>query len=80
MIGKTYQKLYREWLDKAIYKFHNLVNTNEIARQLSEKPATEVLILPTIEFKIWEWATIARILFKPFKNNNICIKFVYTLA
>ena len=52
VISKIYQKLYREQLEKAICKFHNLINTIEIARQLSGKATTEVLILLTTEFEI----------------------------
>jgi len=42
----------------------------EIARQLSKKGLTEVLTLPKVEFKLQEQATIARILFAPFKNEK----------
>ena len=52
----------------------------EIARQLSRKPVIKVLTLPTVKFEIQEQATITKMLFKPFKNYNVYIKFVYTLA
>lgn len=80
MISKTYQKLHRERLDKAIHEFHDSVDTNEIARQLNGTPATEVLTLPTVEFEIRERATIAGMLFQPFKNDKARIKFIYALA
>ena len=67
-------------MDKAIHEFHDSVDTNEIARQLNGTPATEVLTLPTVEFEIQERATIARMLFQPFKNDKARIKFIYTLA
>lgn len=67
-------------MEKAIREFHNSINIIKIARQLSGKAATEVLILPTTRFEIQKWATIAAILFKPFKNDKARIKFVYTLA
>jgi hypothetical protein len=67
-------------LEKAIREFYDLINTIEIARQLSGKAITEVLTLPTAEFKIRKWAIIATMLFKPFKNDKVCIKFVYILA
>ena len=79
-ISKTYQKLYRERLEKAIHEFHDSIDTIEIASQLSGKAAIEVLTLPTAEFEIRERATIAAMLFKPFKNGKARIKFVYTLA
>lgn len=70
----------RERLNKAIYNFYNLINTIKIARQLSRKALTEVLILLRVEFKIRERATITSMLFKPLENGNDCIKFIYTLA
>ena len=75
-----HQKLYRERLEKAIRELHDSIDTIEIARQLSGKAATEILTLPTAEFEIRERATIAAMLFKPFKNDKARIKFIYTLA
>ena len=72
--------MYRERLEKAIREFYDLINTIEIARQLSGKAATKVLILPTAKFEIQERATITAMLFKPFENDKARIKFVYTLA
>jgi len=54
----------------AIYKFHDLIDIIEIARQLSRKGPTEVLTLLRVEFKLQERATIARMLFAPFKNKK----------
>ena len=54
----------------AIYEFHNLINIIEIARQLSRKGLTKVLTLLKVEFKLQEWATIAKILFALFKNEK----------
>ena len=67
-------------MDKAIYKFYNLVNINKIARQLNKTPATKALTLSTVKFEIQERATITKILFQLFKNNKARIKFIYTLA
>ncbi|OCK88273.1 uncharacterized protein K441DRAFT_521781, partial [Cenococcum geophilum 1.58] len=55
----------RERLMTAICKFHDLINTIKIARQLSRKGLTKVLTLLRREFKLLERATIARILFTP---------------
>jgi len=64
----------------AIYKFHDLINTIKIARQLSGKGPTKVLILLRVEFKLWERATIAKMLFTPFKNKKARVKFIKNLA
>ena len=54
----------------AIREFYNLINMIKIARQLSGKGLTKVLTLPRVEFKLQEWATIAKMLFAPFKNKK----------
>jgi len=53
-----------------IREFYNLINTIKIARQLSGKGPTKVLTLPRVEFKLQERATIAKMLFIPFKNEK----------
>jgi len=42
----------------------------KIARQLSGKGLTKILTLLRVEFELQEWATIARMLFVPFKNKK----------
>ena len=54
----------------AIYKFYNLIDIIKIAKQFSGKGLTEVLTLPKVAFKFQERATIARMLFIPFKNKK----------
>jgi len=53
-----------------IREFHDLINTIEIARQLSGKGPTKVLTLPRVAFKLQERATIVKMLFAPFKNKK----------
>ena len=53
-----------------IYKFHNLIDMIKIVRQLSKKGLTKVLTLLRVEFKLQERATIAKMLFIPFKNKK----------
>lgn len=79
-ISSTYQKLHRARLTDAIRTFHDSVDTIEIARQLSGKPANDVLTLPTVEFELRERAAIAGMLFKPLENDRARAKFVRTLA
>ncbi|KAF2194702.1 hypothetical protein K469DRAFT_547808 [Zopfia rhizophila CBS 207.26] len=69
-VSSRYQKLHRQRFEKAVRDFHDSVDTTEIARQLSGNATIEVLTLPTVEFEIRERATIAGMLFKPFKNNH----------
>lgn len=57
-----------------------MVDTVERARHLNRNTTTEILTIPTVEFKIQERGSIAGMLFKPFKNNKARIKFIYTLA
>ena len=79
-IGTTYQRLQRERLMTAIREFHDSIDTIEIARQLSGKGPTEVLTLPRVEFELRERATIAGMLFAPFKNEKAWVKFIENLA
>lgn len=79
-IGSTYQRLYRVRLDNVIRAFHESIDTIEIAKQLSGKPAAEVLTLPAIEFELGERATIAGMLFKAFENDKSRNTFISTLA
>ncbi|KAH7111146.1 hypothetical protein B0J11DRAFT_543970 [Dendryphion nanum] len=79
-IGSTYQKLQRIRLDLAIREFHDSIDTIEIARQLSGRPAAEVLSLPPIEFEFRERAIVAGMLFKPFEREKARIRFISTLA
>jgi hypothetical protein len=62
--------LRRERLKEAIKTFYDLIDAIEIEKQLSGKPVTEVLTLPTLEFELRERATIANMLSKPFKNDR----------
>ena len=64
----------------AIREFHDLINTIEIARQLSRKGPIEVLTLLKVEFELRERATIAKILFIPFRNEKAWVKFIKNLA
>lgn len=68
-IGSTTEKLRRERLKEAIQTFHNSIDAIEIEKQLSGKPATNILTLPNPEFELRERATVANILSKPFKND-----------
>jgi len=79
-IGTTYQRLQRERLITAIREFYDLIDTIEIARQLSGKGPTKVLTLPRVEFELRERATIAGMLFTPFKNKKARVKFIENLA
>jgi hypothetical protein len=79
-IGSTYQRLYKNRLDSAIHGFHESIDTVEIARQLSGKPAVEFLTLPAVEFELRERAIIAGMLFKLFRDDKARVKFVCTLA
>jgi hypothetical protein len=47
-----------------------LIDTVEIARQLSRKPVVEFLILLAVEFKLRERAIIAGMLFKLFWDDK----------
>ncbi|KAF1935000.1 hypothetical protein EJ02DRAFT_487434, partial [Clathrospora elynae] len=51
-MSSTYQRLYREQLESAVRKFYELINTIEIARQLSRMAADKVLTLPAVEFEL----------------------------
>jgi hypothetical protein len=44
--------LYREQLESAVRKFHESINTIEIARQLSRMAADKVLTLLAVEFEL----------------------------
>jgi hypothetical protein len=79
-ISSTTEKLRKERLKEAIKTFHDSINTIKIEKQLSRKPTTEVLTLPTPEFKLRERATIANILSKPFKNDRARVRHINTLA
>jgi hypothetical protein len=79
-LASTYQQLHWIWLNEVIREFHNLIDTIEIARQLSGKPATEVLTLPMVEFELRSRAAIAGMLFKPFKDDRERLIFTRTLA
>ncbi|KAF2007411.1 hypothetical protein P154DRAFT_420335, partial [Amniculicola lignicola CBS 123094] len=68
-INSVSEKLHQVRLTKVIYTFHNLINIIEIAKQLSGKAVTEVLMLLTIKFKLQEYTSIANMLFKLFKSN-----------
>jgi hypothetical protein len=80
MIGSTYQRLYRERLESAVRKFHESINTIEIARQLSGMAADKVLTLSAVEFELQERGTIAGMLFKPVQDDKVWVRFVRTLA
>jgi hypothetical protein len=47
-LASTYQQLHRIRLNEVIREFHDSIDTIEITRQLSGKPATEVLTLPIV--------------------------------
>ncbi|KAF2731443.1 hypothetical protein EJ04DRAFT_554701 [Polyplosphaeria fusca] len=79
-LARTYQQLQRLQLRQIIRKFHDSIDTDEIARQLSGKAPEEVLILPTVEFEHRERATIAAMLFKPIKTDRTRVRFVQTLV
>ncbi|KAL5406034.1 hypothetical protein PMIN06_011235 [Paraphaeosphaeria minitans] len=79
-IGSTTEKLRRERLKEAIKTFHDSIDAIEIEKQLSGKPATEILTLPTPEFELRERATIANMLSKPFKNDRARVRHIHTLA
>ncbi|KAL5370822.1 hypothetical protein DPSP01_014648, partial [Paraphaeosphaeria sporulosa] len=79
-ISSTTKKLHRERLKKAIQEFHDSINAIEIEKQLSGKPATEILTLPTPEFELQEHATVANVLSKPFKNNRARVQHIHNLA
>ena len=79
-ISSAYQRLQRVRLDEAIRTFYDCVDTEEITRQLSGKPATEILTLPAVEFELQERATIADMLPKPIKHNAERAKLINTLA
>ncbi|KAF1976067.1 hypothetical protein BU23DRAFT_363215, partial [Bimuria novae-zelandiae CBS 107.79] len=64
-IGSTTEQLRKEHLKGAIRTFHNSINAIEIGEQLSGKPATKILTLPTLEFELQERATVANMLSKP---------------
>jgi hypothetical protein len=51
-MSSTYQRLYREQLELAVCKFHESINTIEIARQLSRMAADKVLTLLAVEFEL----------------------------
>jgi hypothetical protein len=48
----TYQRLYRERLESAVRKFHESINTIEIARRLGRMAADKVLTLLAVEFEL----------------------------
>jgi len=75
----TYQKLHRERLAAAIREFHDTIDSIEIAKQLGGKAATEVLTLPAVEFELKERATIASMLFQPFRGEEMHVQFVSAL-
>ncbi|KAL5405073.1 hypothetical protein PMIN06_010286 [Paraphaeosphaeria minitans] len=79
-IGSTTEKLRRERLKKAIQEFHGSIDAMEIEKQLSGKPATEILTLPKPEFELRERATVANMLSKPFKNDRARVQHIYNLA
>lgn len=79
-LASAYQKLHRIRLNEVIRKFHDSIDTIEIARQLSGKPATEVLTLPKVEFELRSRAAIAGMLSKPFKDDRERLIFTRTLA
>ncbi|KAF9729895.1 hypothetical protein PMIN01_11828 [Paraphaeosphaeria minitans] len=79
-IGSTTEKLRRERLKKAIQKFHDSIDAIEIEKQLSGKPATEILTLPMPEFELRERATVANMLSKPFKNDRARVQHIHNLA
>lgn len=72
--------MYRERLDLAIHEFYKLIDTIEIAKQLSRKAAAEFLTPLAVEFELQKRATIAGMLFRPFQDDNARVKFVQTLA
>ena len=79
-IGSTTEKLRRERLKEAIRTFHNSIDAIEIDKQLSGKPATEILTLSTPEFGRQERGTVANMLSKPFKNDQACVRHIRTLT
>jgi hypothetical protein len=62
--------MYRKRLETVIRKFYDLINTMEIARQLSGKAANKVLTLPAVKFELREQSAIASMLFKPIQNEK----------
>ena len=65
-------KLGRKLLDKTINKFHETVHSDEVERQMQGiLPSHEVLNLSTIKYELEERATVARLLFQPFKGVSL---------
>ncbi|KAL5404076.1 hypothetical protein PMIN04_012660 [Paraphaeosphaeria minitans] len=79
-IGSTTEKLRRERLKEAIQTFHDSIDAIEIEKQLSGKPATEILTLSTPEFELRERATVANMLSKPFKDDRARVRHIHTLT
>jgi hypothetical protein len=79
-IANKTQQLSRLRLKEEIRKFHNSIDTIEIANQLGGKEAIEVVMLPAVEFELPERATIAAMLFTPFQIEQTRMKFVHVLA
>ena len=72
-------RLRRDRLKKAICDFHDSIDTQEIARQLSGKAASEVLT-PAYKFELTERAAIAGMLFKPIADDKSRVLFMHSLA
>jgi len=83
-ITKQYQHLHWLRLRQVIREFHDSIDTIEISKQLSGRPAVDVLTLPPVEFELRERATIAGMLFKPFRNDKgsykVCSRLGSTLT
>ncbi|KAH6719581.1 hypothetical protein BKA61DRAFT_630136 [Leptodontidium sp. MPI-SDFR-AT-0119] len=57
-------KLRNKLLDNTINNFHETVHVNKVNRQMRGiLPDTKVLTPSTIEYKLEEWATVAKLLF-----------------
>ena len=60
------------YLSKTINKFHETVHSDEVERQMQGiLPSHEVLNLSTIKYELEERATVARLLFQPFKGVSL---------
>lgn len=62
-------------MSAAICHFHESVDTLEVAHQLSELAASDILTLPVTDFKLPERAAIAGMIFKPFPDERTHIEF-----
>jgi hypothetical protein len=68
-INSLKQKLNTEQFDKATKDFWATVYTKEVNKQLQEiLLSTELLVLPTIKYKLQEQATVAKLLLECYNN------------